>query len=218
MTLKTMIGNEKLMIISIRIFFFAVFGFCSQIILKNLLYNSACVNVTIFVYLPDQITCQAVDLKGYLSDSSVIPWLFNRGMTTSLIIVGSSATKLAMNRMMRGEEMMTTATIASSSETMMTIKTMISNKEMLAILVVVVQTSVQQGSNNYNQYEDDADKYAQMPTGPLPTENYMSSDLTNAGIIHFNCSSFPIIVFNVINCLFIASNCNNCNNCLISTS
>ena len=35
MTLKTMIGNEELMIISIRIpFIFAVFGFCSQIILK----------------------------------------------------------------------------------------------------------------------------------------------------------------------------------------
>ena len=75
-----------------------------------------------------------MDLKGYLSDSSIIPWLFNRGMTTILIIVGSSETKLTMYRMIRGEEMMTAVTIASSSETMMTIKTMISNKEMLTIL------------------------------------------------------------------------------------
>ena len=55
-------------------------------------------------------------------------------MTTILIIVGSSETKMTMNRMIRGEEMMTTVTNASSSETMMTIKTMISNKEMLTIL------------------------------------------------------------------------------------
>ena len=75
-----------------------------------------------------------MDLKGYLSGSSVIPWLFTRGITTILIIVGSSETKLKMNRMIRGEEMMTTVTIASSSETMKTIKTMISIKEMLTIL------------------------------------------------------------------------------------
>ena len=53
MTLKTMIGNEELMVISILIFFFAVLGFGSQITLKNFLYNTACVNVTIFVYLAD---------------------------------------------------------------------------------------------------------------------------------------------------------------------
>ena len=75
-----------------------------------------------------------MDLKGYLSDSSVIPWLLNRGMTTNLIIVGSSEKKLTMNRMIRGEEKITTVTIASSSETMMIIKTMITNKEMLTIL------------------------------------------------------------------------------------
>ena len=80
-----------------------------------------------------------MDIKGYLPESSVIPWLFNRGMTTILIIVGSSETKLTMNRMIRDEEMMTTVTIASSSETMPTIKTMISNKEMLTILAVARQ-------------------------------------------------------------------------------
>ena len=63
-----------------------------------------------------------------------MPWLFNRGMTTILIIVSSSETKLTVNRMIRGEEKITTVTIASSSGTMMTIKTMISNKEMLTIL------------------------------------------------------------------------------------
>ena len=70
-----------------------------------------------------------MDLKGYLFDSSVIPWVFNRGMTTILIIVCSSETKLTMNRMVSGEEMMTIVTIASSTETMSTIKTMISNKK-----------------------------------------------------------------------------------------
>ena len=75
-----------------------------------------------------------MDLKGYLSDSSVIPWLFNRGMTTILIIVSSSETTLTMNRMISGESMMIIVTIASMSEPMMTIKTMISNKKMLTIL------------------------------------------------------------------------------------
>ena len=56
-----------------------------------------------------------------MSESSVIPWLFHRGMATILTIVSSSETTLIMNRMI-------------SSETMMTIKTMISNKEMLTIL------------------------------------------------------------------------------------
>ena len=64
MTLKTTIGNEELMIISIRIFFFAVFGFCSRIIVKNLLYNTAYANVTIFVYLPDYITDLGRGFKG----------------------------------------------------------------------------------------------------------------------------------------------------------
>ena len=75
-----------------------------------------------------------MDVKGYLSDSSVIPWLFHRGMTTILTIVSSSETTLTTSRMISGEEMMTIVTIASSSETMTTIKTMISNKEMLTIL------------------------------------------------------------------------------------
>ena len=75
-----------------------------------------------------------MDLNGYLSDGSVIPWLFHRGMTTILTIVSSSETTLTMNRMISGEEMMTIVTIASSSETIMTIKTLIGNKEMLTFL------------------------------------------------------------------------------------
>ena len=55
-------------------------------------------------------------------------------MTTISTIVSSSETKLTMNRMVSGKEMLTIVTIASSSETMTTIKTMISNKEMLTIL------------------------------------------------------------------------------------
>ena len=70
---------------------------------------------------------------GYLSDSSVIPWLAYRGMTTILTIISSSATTMTMNTMIGDEEMMIIVTIASSSETLMTIKTMISNKKMLTI-------------------------------------------------------------------------------------
>ena len=132
MTRKTMIGNEEVMIISIRIPLLHLVLQSNS--LKKLFYNTACETVTIFVYLPYQVTCQAVDLKGYLSDSSVIPWLFSRGITIILTFVSSSETTLTMNRMISGEEMMTIVTIASSSGPVMTIKTMISNKEMLTIL------------------------------------------------------------------------------------
>ena len=69
-----------------------------------------------------------------MSGSSVIPWLFLRGMTTILTIVSSSETMLTTNRMISGEAMMTIVTTASRSGTMITIKTMISYKEMLTIL------------------------------------------------------------------------------------
>ena len=74
-----------------------------------------------------------MDLKGYWSGGSVIPWLFLRRMTIILAIISSSETKLTTNRMICGKEMMTIVTTART-ETMTTIKTMISNKEMLTIL------------------------------------------------------------------------------------
>ena len=73
-------------------------------------------------------------MKGYLSGSSLITWLFLREMTTILTIVSISETMLTTNRTISGEAMMTIVTTASRRETMMTIKTMISNKEMLTIL------------------------------------------------------------------------------------
>ena len=68
-----------------------------------------------------------------MSDSSVIPWPFHRGMTTILIIVSCSETTVTMITIISDDEMMTIVTIARSNETMMTIKTMISIKEMLTI-------------------------------------------------------------------------------------
>ena len=93
-----------------------------------------CQTVTNFVYLPVYIARLAVDLKGYLSSSSLITWLCLRGITTILTIANSSETTLTTNIMISGEEMMIIVTIASSSETMTTIKTVIRNKEMLTIL------------------------------------------------------------------------------------
>ena len=75
-----------------------------------------------------------MDLKGYLSGSSLITWLFLREMTTIVTIVSSSKTTLTTNRMISGDKMMTIVTIASSSETMTAIKAMTSNKEMLTNL------------------------------------------------------------------------------------
>ena len=108
MTMLTMIGNEEMMIISIRILFILL----CLILHSNCLPKWACQTATIFVYLPHYTTCQAVYLKGYLSYSSVIPWLFHRGMTTILIIVSCSETTVTMITIISDEEMMTIVTIA----------------------------------------------------------------------------------------------------------
>ena len=77
-----------------------------------------------------------------MSGSSVIPWLFLRGMTTILTIVSSSETTLTTNRMISGEEMMKIVTIISSSKTMMVIMTMIINKEMLISVTFVISSEI----------------------------------------------------------------------------
>ena len=53
MTMKTMIGNEEIMIISIRIPFILVYLVLHSNSLEKLPYKTVCQAVTIFVYLPD---------------------------------------------------------------------------------------------------------------------------------------------------------------------
>ena len=83
---------------------------------------------------------------GYMSDISVMPWLFHRGMTTILTIVSSSETTLTTIRMISGEEMMTIVTIVSSSKTVMVIRTMIINREMLTSVTFVNSSEIKMTS------------------------------------------------------------------------